>query len=116
MLHTTQGEHAFHITRRHLQVIHALIKGSTAEECVRNTTEKFEKLTAGYSAYDYYLTKQELFKFFEDKHIKVSLFIQDEIQGLDGTVYLNFTGQGPFKSIKVGSLNIYGSQPSVRQF
>ena len=64
--------------------------------------DKFNKLTATYTAYDYYLTKQELFKFFEDKHIKVSLFIQDEIQSLDGTVYLNFCGVGPYKAVKVG--------------
>jgi hypothetical protein len=48
------------------------------------------------------ILKQNIFKFFEDKHIKVSLFIQDEIQGIDGTIYLNFCGLGPFKSIKVG--------------
>lgn len=59
-------------------------------------------MVSSFTAYDYLIIKQHVYKFFEDKHIKVSLFIQDEIQGLDGTVYLNFCGKGPFKSIKPG--------------
>mmetsp|Transcript_9469 Transcript_9469/g.14518 ORF Transcript_9469/g.14518 Transcript_9469/m.14518 type:complete len:149 (+) Transcript_9469:331-777(+) len=39
--------------------------------------------------------KQQVFKFFQDKHIKVSLFIQDKIQDVDGTIFLNFVGQNP---------------------
>lgn len=59
------------------------------------------------------ILKQQIFKFFEDKHIKVSLFIQDEIQGIDGTIYLNFCGVGPFKSIKVGSVKTYNQAGQV---
>ena len=48
-----------------------------------------------------------MYKFFEDRHIKVSLFIQDKIQGLDGTIYLDFCDVGPQHSIKPGQIKFY---------
>mmetsp|Transcript_4215 Transcript_4215/g.7155 ORF Transcript_4215/g.7155 Transcript_4215/m.7155 type:complete len:125 (+) Transcript_4215:465-839(+) len=53
-----------------------------------------------YNAYQFQVVKQQLFKFYQDKHIKVSLFITDKIQGLDGTIYLNFVGQNPIYTPK----------------
>jgi hypothetical protein len=51
-----------------------------------------------------------MYKFFQDKHIKVSLFIQDGIQGLDGTIYLNFAGEGPCFSQPLGQCLIYSDK------
>ena len=51
--------------------------------------------------------KQQLYKFFQDKHIKVSLFIQDGIQGLDGTIYQNFAGEGAIFSERLGSCKLF---------
>ena len=51
-----------------------------------------------YKAYDYQVVRQQMFKFFEDTHIKVSFFIKDEIQSKDGTIHLDFCGIGPFNS------------------
>ena len=64
-------------------------------------------MCAEYKAYDYFIVRQQLFKFFEEKHTKVSLFIQDGIQGLDGTIYLDFCGIGPLGSRKPGSITMY---------
>lgn len=48
-----------------------------------------------------------MYKFFEDRHIKVSLFIQDKIQGLDGTIYLDFCNVGPQHSVKPGTVKFF---------
>ena len=72
-----------------------LVKDSPAEWLLRETAVRFKDLTQDYSAYDFFILKQQVFRFFEDKHIKVSLFIQEGIQGLDGTIYLDFCGYGP---------------------
>ena len=51
-----------------------------------------------------------MYKFFEDRHIKVSLFIQDKIQGLDGTIYIDFCGVGPTYSKKPGSVVFFNPE------
>lgn len=51
-------------------------------------------------------------KFFQDKHIKVSLFIQDAIQSLDGTIYLNFAQEGVIFSEKPGTVKYGDGRPS----
>jgi len=53
------------------------------------------------------MIKQQLYKFFQDKHIKVSLFIQDGIQGLDGTIYLDFADTGVIYGQKPGQVRFY---------
>ena len=47
---------------------------------------------------------------FDEKHTKVSLFIQDGIQGLDGTIYLDFCGIGPLGSKKPGAVTCFNPQ------
>ena len=60
-----------------------------------------------------------MYKFFEDTHIKVSFFIKDEIQGKDGTIYLDFCGIGPKFSQPPGKVTFYnpdnGSQQRTKQ-
>jgi hypothetical protein len=52
-------------------------------------------------------------KFFQDRHIKVSLFIQDQIQSLDGTIYLNFAKEGViFSDKKPGTITYSDGRPS----
>jgi hypothetical protein len=50
-------------------------------------------------------------KFFQDKHIKVSLFIQDGIQSLDGTIYLNFAQEGVIFSEMPGTVKYGEGRP-----
>ena len=56
-----------------------LIKGSAVESYVTDTMNQFKALTSNFTAYDMMIVKQQIYKFFQDKHIKVSLFIQDGI-------------------------------------
>lgn len=44
------------------------------------------------SAGEFYLLKQYLCRFFQDTRIKVSLFLQNGIQGMDGTLAIRYDG------------------------
>ena len=44
----------------------------------------------------------------------MSLFIQDGIQALDGTIFLNFAGEGAIYSEKLGSCKFYESNGNLR--
>ena len=52
-----------------------LVKDSPAEWLLRATAVKLKDLADTFTAYDFFIIRQQVFKFFEDKHIKVSLFI-----------------------------------------
>ena len=40
----------------------------------------------------------------------MSLFIQDKIQGLDGTIYLDFCGKGPKSSARPGQITFFNPE------
>ena len=84
-----------------------LIKGSPKEQNIVVTMKNLEIMCSDYKAYDWQIVRQQMYKFFEDRHIKVSLFIQDKIQGLDGTIYLDFCGVGPKNSQKPGMMTFF---------
>jgi hypothetical protein len=54
-------------------------EGSEAEKLVVQMTTKLNSLVSKFNAYDYIIMKQQMLKFFDERNIKVSLFIQDGI-------------------------------------
>lgn len=54
--------------------------------------------------HEWWALKAVLHKFFQDKRIKVSLFLQDGIQNLDGTIVIDRTGPVPPGSEVPGSV------------
>lgn len=104
---TVQPEELYFITINHLKTMQTLVAGTQAEEHVIQAKQKFEAMCASFGAYDWMVIRQQMYKFFEDRHIKVSLFIQDKIQGLDGTIYLDFSNVGPQFSVKPGKIRFF---------
>lgn len=85
----------------------ALVHPSPAETLVNETMAFFKSLSQSFKAYDYMIVKQQLCKFFQDRHTKVSLFIQDGIQALDGMVYINFAEEGVMFGERPGTVKMY---------
>ena len=76
-------------------------QGSEAADVVGKCKTTFLMLANQFNSYDFVQVKQQLSKFYQDKHIKVSLFIQDKTQASDGVIHLNFVGPNPiFTPIK----------------
>lgn len=66
--------------------------GTPAAQMLSKVKTEFMVLVSKFTHNDHRTIKQHIFKFYQEKHIKVSLFIQDKLQALDGTIHLNFTG------------------------
>jgi len=99
------AEEIHHVTIKHMSTMRQMVgEVSEAAELVGMVTTKLNMLVSKYSAYDFLVMKQQLMKFFDERNIKVSLFIQDGTQGLDGTVYLDFCGVGPYLSERPGTV------------
>ena len=76
-------------------MIYMINPGTKASDLLENCAKMLKQLSEGFSTYDYIHLRQEVFKFFAERHTKVSLFIQDKIQAADGSIYLDFCGEGP---------------------
>ena len=48
-----------------------------------------------------------MFKFFEDRHLNVSVFNRDEVQKPDGTIILDLVGPGPQHSVRPGMIRFF---------
>ena len=85
-----------HVTLNHLHQLRSKIEEAKAvadlvDEAIRATNERYLNMSPA----DFAALKQALCRFFEDKHVKVSLFLQDGIQKPDGTIALSCAGPLP---------------------
>jgi len=77
------------VTLNHLESIRASIESSTRTvELVDAAITQMVKLCQEISNAEFAQIRQTLARFFQDKHIKVSLFLQDGIQSTDGTILI----------------------------
>jgi len=106
----TFPEEIYQVTINHLNTVAGIVKGSASETLVTDTINLLQSTTATFGSYDYIVVRQSLLKFFQGKHIKVSLFIQDSIQSLDGTLFIDFGGYGPPFGEKPGNVTIFDEE------
>lgn len=79
-------EELLQITYTHLQGVISLIKASTEFILLNQVEETFKKKYEKYSIYELERVRQTLLKFFQGKQVKVSLFIQEGMQNLNGVL------------------------------
>lgn len=88
------------ITHNHLDVLKRLV-GSTSQvielvdECVRQMQAAYGQM----SLWDFNALRQSLCTFFQDRKVKVSLFLHDQTQNSDGSIVVPSTG-----TLAVGAL------------
>jgi hypothetical protein len=111
---TTIPEELYHLTLKHLEEVNKLVENTPAEEYITDCRTQFVNMCKGFTAYDFMMIKQNLLSFFQDRHVKVSLFIQEKIQSLDGTLNIFYTGIGPIFSQKPGTIK-YFSRGEIRE-
>ena len=107
---TVQPEEIHFITMKHMNVMKDLVQGQEAVEFIIDAQIKFEETSLGFDAYDYRIVRQQLYKFFADKHSPVSCFNRDEVQLANGVILLDMCGLGPQNSIKPGLVKFYNEQ------
>ena len=83
LLCTTYPEELMQVTLNHLDNI----KPGNMEEVI-NTRNHIIERASQLSTHDFALIKQNLCQFFQDKKVKVSLFLQNQIQNSDGSIVI----------------------------
>ena len=101
VLRVRYPEEIYKITLNHLESIKKILgeqdpKGNSdlinqLNECIKNFMNDYSQL----SPYDYIVLKQTLMRFLQGKNVKVSIFIQDNLQGNNSTIFLPMTEKAP---------------------
>ncbi|XP_061111524.1 protein OSCP1a [Conger conger] len=97
------------VSFNHLDAVKNFVKDvpgifNQVEETQRLLIEMYVPLSAG----DFQLIRQTLLLFFQDLHIRVSLFLKDKVQNSNGRFALPITGPVPFGTEVPGLIRIFG--------
>lgn len=95
------------VTLYHLEILKSLVKSDSISKSVQSvisqTINLYSSLTHGQWNHLY----QSLLKFLQGKKTKVSLFLQRNLQGMDGTLVLNNDGPLPLGTTIPGTIAYY---------
>ncbi|XP_064204838.1 protein OSCP1a isoform X2 [Anguilla rostrata] len=99
------------VSFNHLDAVKNFVKDVPAifnqvEETHRLLIEMYVPLSAG----EFQLIRQTLLLFFQDLHIRVSLFLKDKVQNSNGRFALPVTGPVPYGVEVPGVIRIFGPQ------
>jgi hypothetical protein len=113
MLRSICPAQLLHVTLNHLEALKRIVAEPSVEELVdaaiRQSVELYSRLPLGELA-SLHLT---LARFFQDRRVKVSLFLQDGIQNMDGTIVLTVNGPLPPLTEPPGVIRYFDSKGKV---
>lgn len=96
-----------HVTLSHLESLKKLVKSDRVEELIQvaidRTVDTYSTLSNG----QWMLLKQSIMRFLQGKKIKVSLFLQQGLQSMDGTLILDMAGKLPLGTEPPGTIRRY---------
>eukprot|EP01029_Cantina_marsupialis_P028720 TRINITY_DN777922_c0_g1_i1.p1 TRINITY_DN777922_c0_g1~~TRINITY_DN777922_c0_g1_i1.p1 ORF type:complete len:399 (+),score=120.06 TRINITY_DN777922_c0_g1_i1:96-1199(+) len=109
LLRSTCASDIIRITMNHLEALKAIVEDEAVCLLIDTAIDLTHKTYGSLSEAQFNSLKQALHRFFQDRRIKVSLYLQDGLQNMDATVVLPCGGFVP-KGVNVpGKMKVYGS-------
>lgn len=103
-----------HVVFLHLESIKDITRNnSIINELIDYVANETVNLYSGFSIYSWYQLKSSLFCFVQDKNVKVSIFLQHELQSCDGTIHLLNDVQLPYGTKSNGIATYFESGSKV---
>ncbi|PVD29279.1 hypothetical protein C0Q70_11876 [Pomacea canaliculata] len=104
------------ITFNHMDVIHKYVENAPAvrqqvEMVYRMLIETYASLSAG----EFQLIRQTLLSFFQDMHIRVSIFLKDKVQNNTGRFILPLSGQLPWGTEPPGIIRTFDESGNCKE-
>jgi len=104
----TSPQEIIDITYNHLDVLKRLVKDSPQvtellEECVRQMQASYGSMSLA----DFAALRQSLCIFFQDRKVKVSLFLHDQTQNSDGSIVVPSAGTLPALAMPPGTVRYF---------
>lgn len=98
----------YQVCLNHLDALRVLVRNAgdvskLVENCVRNMDEMFARMRVG----DLHLLRYTLARFFQDRRVKVSLFLTDQLQAQDGSMIHSHAGRLPAGTDVPGTIRYF---------
>jgi len=103
----------YHITLNHLDGLQKILKDSPTVKLVESTRKIFKERYSNLNANDYFIMRREILRYMQDKTIRVSVFLQDEIQNIDGRIIVDNSGPGGIGSEMPGKVRYLSESGDV---
>lgn len=107
------AEQLEHMSLNHLEALRKMVKSKEViallDHAISATKGLFSKLAPG----DWILLRHTLARFFQDRRVKVSLFLHDGIQSSDGSIVIQHKGPLPAGAEKPGTIRYFGDDGKV---
>lgn len=113
LLSCSSADELIQVTMNHLVNTKSLIDADDVKRLIDETILLTSQTFGAMSAADFYLLKQYLCRFFQDTRIKVSLFLQNGIQGMDGTLAIRFDGYTASGGAVPGTIQYFGDRGNL---
>ncbi|KAJ1447832.1 organic solute transport protein 1-domain-containing protein [Pelagophyceae sp. CCMP2097] len=95
------------VTRAHMKELKAMCGSKVTDELMDACSGLCDSVYGNFSAGDWVACKQQLAQFFQGRKVRVSLFLQQDIQSQDGTLALDGAGPLPSGAEAPGTLRTY---------
>jgi len=102
-------EELLHVIAIHLETVRTLISEAPETQLLIACGTRVSQIYESMPVQTFFEIRQELLRFFQDRHVKVSLFLQDAVQLEDGVLVISVTGEGPPGTLVPGSISKFGA-------
>lgn len=106
-------EELLHVTAIHLETVRSLITEAPEAQLLISCGARVAQIFEPLPVQTFFEIRQELLRYFQDRHVKVSLFLQDAVQLEDGVLVISVTGEGPPGILVPGSISKFGQGGEV---
>lgn len=115
LLQATSAYQFLQVTLRHLDGLEKLIgTHNDVKALLQNAMSRCIQLYSSLTYGDWLLVQQTLFQFFYGKRVKVSLFLQQNMQSNTGSLILTNSGNLPYLAERPGQIRYYENNRVVR--
>jgi hypothetical protein len=115
VLAATHAEQLEHISLNHLEALEQMvIKKPEVVSLLTSAKSAAATLFKSLSPADWILLRQTLSRFFQDRRVKVSLFLHDGLQSSDGSIVIQHKGPLPPGAEKPGTIRYFDSDGNVK--
>lgn len=90
-----QPREVIDVTLTHVETLRDMVAGLEAERLLDVTRDRIVRTYGSLPVGELWRLRRALLNFFQDRRVKVSLFLQDKVQNLDGTMVLSRKGPLP---------------------
>jgi hypothetical protein len=103
------------IAQNHLQTLGTMMTSADSKKIIGKTLQLINGLYSTFSSTEFVALRQTILRFFQDRRVKVSLFLQEKLQNNEGNIIVHAQGQLPPHVAIPGAIKYYEGGKVVKE-